>query len=128
MKALGHEVRGDVSLIVLYLLVALPAQVWAALEGPIPWLNFGHGWASAVSFGLGAPIVAALLWRRHPRARMAAYVFFSFDAVRSTRLAHELPLAIDLALILYLQTPGMRRLYPSMWSRRGRWRQLRGGP
>jgi len=25
---------------------------------------------------------------------------------------------VDIAIILYLQTPAMRRLYPSMWSRR----------
>src|SRR5437870_12818869 len=36
-------------------------------------LGVAHWWVS----GLVAPVVAALLWRRHPRARFAAYVFLS---------------------------------------------------
>ena len=103
--------------VVLYLAVALPVQVWAALGGPLPRLNYGHGWASAVAYGIGAPWVAYLLWRRSPRARMAAYIFLAFDAARSLRLEHRLPLALDLALLLYLQSPPLRRFYPSMWSR-----------
>ncbi len=109
--------------VVLYLALALPVEVWAALEGPLPWTNYGHGWASALSYGVGAPIVAYLLWRRRPRARMAAYVFLAFDIVRSVRLGHRLPLALDLAVLLYLQTPPLRALYPSMWSRARAWRR-----
>ena len=103
--------------VVLYVALALPVQVWAALEGPLPRLNYGHGWASAVAYGIGAPCVAYLLWCRRPRARMAAYIFLAFDAARSVRLGDRLPVAIDLALLLYLQSPPLRRLYPSMWSR-----------
>jgi hypothetical protein len=36
-------------------------------------------WPSAVA----APVLAWLLWRRHPRARFAAYVFFSVMTVRA---------------------------------------------
>lgn len=128
MKALGREARGDVALIVLYLAAALPLQVWALLAGPVPWMNYGHGSVSTFVYGIGAPLVAYLLSRRRPRARMAAYIWLSFDAIRSARLAHGLPLALDLAIILYLQAPPMRRLYPSLWSRRRSWRHLRGGP
>lgn len=117
MKGPAHRGRVDVTLMVLYLGMALPLQVWASLAGPLPWMNYGHGWASTLAYGVGAPVVAYLLWRRSPRARLAAYVFLFFDALRSTRLAHWLPLALDLAIILYLQTSAMRRLYPSMWSR-----------
>ena len=109
--------------VVLYLALALPVQVWAALDGPLRRLNYGHGWMSFVAYGIGAPCGAYLLWRGHPRARMAAYVFLAFDAARSLRLEHRLPLVLDLALLLYLQAPPLRRLYPSMWSRTRRWRR-----
>lgn len=109
--------------LVLLLAVAPPLELWAAVAGPLPALNFGHGWASALAYGLVAPLAAILLWRRNPRARMAAYVFFTFDAVRSVRLGHPLPLALDVAAVLYLQAPAMRALYPSMWSRAQAWRR-----
>ena len=108
--------------------VALPFEVWAAAAGPIPTLNFGHGWASSLAYGVAAPWVAILLWRRSPRARMAAYIFFAFDAVRSVRLGHPVPLALDVAGTLYLLTPAMRALYPSMWSRARAWRRRVSGP
>lgn len=118
--------RPDVGLIVLYLALALPLELWAALERPLPWLNYGYGWASGVAYGIGAPVAAYLLWRRSGRARLAAYVFFTFDAVRSIRLGHPLPLALDVATVLYLQTPPMRRLYPSMARRARAWRRRLG--
>ncbi|MFQ5873031.1 MAG: hypothetical protein ACE5JL_04430, partial [Dehalococcoidia bacterium] len=89
------------------------------LVAPLPLLNYGPPlWSSFLAYAVGAPYVGYLLWRRNPRARLAVYVFLTFDILRSVRLAHWLPIAIDLAIILYLQTPAMRRLYPSMWSRR----------
>lgn len=121
MKA--TRLRADVALIVLYLAIGLPLQAWAMVEGPLPRLNYGHGWASAVAFGVGAPCAAYLLWRRRPRARSAAYILLAFDAVRSLRLGHGLPLAVDLAILLYLQTAPMRRLYPSMLTRTRLWRR-----
>lgn len=119
MKA--TRLRADVALIVLYLAIGLPLQAWAMLEGPLSRLNYGHGWASIVTYGLGAPCAAYLLWRRRPRARSAVYILLTFDIVRSLRLGHELPLAIDLAILLYLQTAPMRRLYPSMLTRTRGW-------
>ncbi len=109
--------------VVLPLAAAPPLQLAAALAGPFPLLNCAHGWTSALAYGVAAPWVALLLWRRTPRARMAAYVFLTFDVVRSASLGHPLPLALALALVLYLQTPPLRRLYPSMWSRARAWRR-----
>ncbi len=118
--------RPDVGLIVLYLALALPLELLATLERPLPGLNYGHGWAGGVAYGIGAPAAAYLLWRRSGRARLAAYVFFTFDAVRSIRLGHPLPLALDVAIVLYLQTLPMRRLYPSMARRARAWRRRLG--
>lgn len=117
MKLIAYTKRADVALIMLYLAMALPLEILTSLKGSLPWMNYGHGWASALAYGFGAPTVTYLLWRRSPRARLAAYVFLTFDIIRSARLGHWLPLTLDLAIILYLQTPAMRRIYPSMWSR-----------
>ena len=70
------------------------------------------------AYAVASPLAGSLLWRRKPRARLASYVFMTFDIVRTARLARWLPIVIAIAIILYLQTPAMRRLYPSMWSRR----------
>jgi hypothetical protein len=115
--------RVDVALIALYLAVGIPLQVWAMLESPFPELNYGHGWGSVVTFFIGAPCAAYLLVRRRPRARSAVYIILTFDAVRSVRLGHVLPLALDVAIVLYLQTAPMRRLYPSMLTRTRAWRR-----
>ena len=113
----------DVALIVLYLAIGVPLQVWAMLERPFPALNYGHGWGSIVTFWFGAPCAAYVFSRRRPRARSAVYILLTFDIVRSLRLGHPLPLAIDVAIILYLQTAPMRRLYPSMLTRTRTWRR-----
>ena len=113
----------DVALIVLYLAIGVPLQVWAMLESPFPALNYGHGWGSIVTFWFGAPCAAYVFSRRRPRARSAVYILLTFDIVRSLRLGHPLPLAIDVAIILYLQTAPMRRLYPSMLTRTRTWRR-----
>ena len=69
-----------------------------------------HRWPSA----LVAPLVAALLVRRHPRARFAAYVFFSALALRSL-IAGAWPLAgFAAAGIVLLQTPPARRAWPRL--------------
>lgn len=128
VRALSCKKRTDVSLVLLYLLIAPPLQLVAVLAGPLPWMNYGHGWASAIAYWMGVPGAAYLLWRRNPRARMATYIFLSFDAVRSLTLAHPLPLAVDVAIVLYLQTAPMRRLYPSMWSRTRVWRRRTFSP
>lgn len=51
-------------------------------------------------------------------------MFCSFDVLRSVRYGHWLPAAIDIAIVVYLQTPAMRCVYPSVWSRtRVAWRR-----
>jgi len=116
--------RPDVALIVGYLAIGLPLQVWAMLGGPLPRLNYGHGWISIVAYGIASPGAAYLLSRRRPRARSAVYILLTFDIVRSVRLGHWLPPAVDLAILLYLQTAPMRGLYPSMFERMRTWRRV----
>src|SRR2546422_465378 len=63
-------------------------------------LGVAHWWVS----GLVAPVVAALLWRRHPRARFAAYVFLSLVALRGA-LAHRwAALAFAVVVVALMRT------------------------
>lgn len=127
MTAFLGSPRLDVALMGLYFLLGLPLQVWAYLAAPLPFMNFGPPlWPNVPAYMVAAPLVGYLLLRGSPRARLAAYVFLTFDILRSWRLAHWLPIAFDVAILLYLQTPRMRRIYPSMWSR---WKATRpAGP
>ena len=69
-----------------------------------------HRWIS----GLAAPLVAALLALRHPRARFTAYVFFSALLARGL-VAAAWPLALFAgAGVLVLQTPAARRVWPRL--------------
>ena len=69
-----------------------------------------HRWIS----GLAAPLVAALLAIRHPRARFSAYMFFSALVVRGL-VAGAWPLAVFAgAGILVLQTSPARRAWPRL--------------
>jgi hypothetical protein len=70
-----------------------------------------HGWWPSTVF---APILAWLLWRRHRRARFAAYIFFSVMTVRAFVIA-SWPLALfALAAIGALQLPAARRAWPRL--------------
>ena len=77
-----------------------------------------HWWPSA----LMAPLVAALLWRRHPRARFTAYVFFSVLAARGALTGvWALPI-YALAAVGMLQTASARAAWPRLtpaWRGRG---------
>ncbi|MBM4441685.1 MAG: hypothetical protein FJ027_14825 [Candidatus Rokubacteria bacterium] len=70
-------------------------------------------WLSA----LVAPVVAWLLWRRHPHARFAAYIFLSVLTARG--LAGAWPLAaFAIAAIVLLQLPAAHRVWPRLtWGR-----------
>ena len=69
-----------------------------------------HRWIS----GLAAPVVAALLALRHPRARFSAYILFSALAVRGL-VAGAWPLVLFAgAGIAVLQTPAARRAWPRL--------------
>ena len=127
MTAPAQARRLDVAVITLYLVVGLPLQVWSYWVSPLPFMNYGPPvWPNFPAYVIAGPLAAYLLWRGNPRARLTTYVFLTFDVLRSARLAHWLPMAIDVSIILYLQTPAMRRLYPSMWSRRKRMLRLWG--
>jgi hypothetical protein len=70
-----------------------------------------HGpWLSAAA----ATLVAWWLWRRHRRARFAAYVFFSAVAVRSALTARWPTLAFAVAAVLVLQTPPALIAWPRL--------------
>jgi len=73
-------------------------------------LGVRHWWIS----GAAAPVVAYLLWRAHPRARFAAYVFFSVVALRGALRGSWGALAYALAAIALLQTPAALRAWPRL--------------
>jgi hypothetical protein len=95
-------------------LLAAPALQALALAG-LPVLNFspGHAW-NYLAYGLAAPSVGLLLWRRHPRARFAAYVFLTLEAWRGVHLRHWPAVWLALAWIALLQLPSARRDAPSV--------------
>jgi hypothetical protein len=64
--------------------------------------------------GLAAPLVAVLLALRHPRARFAAYVFFSALALRGILAGAWTLVLLGGAGILVLQTPPARRAWPRL--------------
>ena len=73
-----------------------------------------HWWPSAIV----AALVAALLWRRHRRARFTAYVFFSVLAARGV-LTGVWPLPVyALAAVGLLQTTAARAAWPRLTPRR----------
>jgi hypothetical protein len=86
--------------------------VYAAVAVALRW------WPSAVV----ALAVAVMLWRRLPRARFAAYVFFSVLAARGALTGVWGLTVFGLAAIALLQTPVATRAWPRV--RPGR---LRGG-
>lgn len=99
------------------------ADRWrGALQRGLPLLLVGYSVAAAAlgwwPSTIGALVVAWLLWRRHVRARFAAYVFLSILTVRAVVTA-VWPLAVfALALIGLLQAPAARRLWPRLtWGR-----------
>lgn len=78
-----------------------------------------------VAYGLAAPYVAGLVWRRHPRARFAAYVFLTHEAVRGAHFDRWDAVALAGLWILLLQLPATRRWLPSLRpaGMRARWRR-----
>jgi hypothetical protein len=72
-----------------------------------------HPW-NWIAYGLAAPYVGVLLWRRHARARFAAYVFFTHEALRGLHFRRWDAAAVAIAAILLLQLPAARRWAPSL--------------
>jgi hypothetical protein len=78
-----------------------------------------------LAYGLAAPYVAWLVWHRHPRARFAAYVFLTHEAVRGLHFHRRDAVALAALWVLLLQLPGVRRWLPSLRpaEMRARWRR-----
>ena len=96
-------------------LLASPVIHFLALIFDTRWLNFGshHPWDGFVYFVI-APVVGALMLRRHERARFSVYVFLSCEILRAMRI-HSWPLGLlSAAAILYLQLPAPREFHPSV--------------
>ena len=70
------------------------------------------GIAGVLALALAAPLVGLLLATRHRRARFAAYVFLTVDAIRCARAGAWPWLTLDVALVLVLQAPLLRRVFP----------------
>ena len=92
----------------------------ALLAYGVTSLLVGHRWIGSV----GAAVVAWLLWRQHPRARFAAYIFLSAVALRSLVTGSWPILAFAVGVLVVLQTRSARRHWPRLaWG----WpRSLRG--
>ena len=69
--------------------------------------------------GAAALVVAALPWRRHPRARFAAYVYGSALALRGLVRQQWVALAFAAGAIALLQLAAARRAWPRLSPRRG---------
>ena len=111
-------------------LAAAPVFQLLSLAG-LHLLNFApeHLW-NYVAYCLAAPWVARLLWCRHPRARFAAYVFFTHETVRGLHFRHWDAVLVAGAWTLLLQLPSVRRYAPSVRpdEMRARLRWLAGEP
>jgi len=88
-------------LVVVALVGALLAYAAVAL-----WVR--QWWLS----GLAAPVAAALLAVRHPRARFSAYVLLTVVAVRGATAGDWSAAAFAVAAILALQAPPALRVWP----------------
>jgi len=95
--------------------LASPAFHLLALLLNTRWLNFGshHPWDGFVYFVI-APVVGALMLRRHERARFSAYVFLSCEILRAIRIHSGVLGLLAAGAILYLQLPAARRFHPSV--------------
>jgi hypothetical protein len=100
-----------VAVVALALAAAPGLQVAALLGGRWLAADAGRPW-SWVAYGLLAPYVAALLWRRHPRARFAAYLFLTHEVARGLHAGRPDAVLVALAAIALLQLPSARRHLP----------------
>ena len=110
------EVRRPAGLWLLtVVLLASPVLHLLALYFDTRWLNFGshHPWDAFVYFVI-APLVGALMLRRHERARFSVYVFLSCEILRAIRIHSALLALLSAAAILYLQLPAARRFHPAV--------------
>ena len=109
-------IPGPIYGIAAALLGAPLLQAWCLLQGRA-LLNFGPGISAHLSYFLFAPLSAVFLLRRHPRARSSLYIFTTFEIVRSLHSGHLAVAAVALALLLYVQLPSVRAVYPMLDAR-----------
>jgi hypothetical protein len=115
-REIADDVRRPAGLWLLTIvLLASPAFHALALLFHKHWLNFGshHAWDSFVYFVI-APLVGALMLRRHERARFSVYVFLSCEILRAIRIHSGLLGLLAAGSILYLQLPAARRFHPAV--------------
>jgi len=79
-------------------------------------LGLARWWVS----GLAAPVIAFLLWRRHPRARFAAYIFLSVVALRGALTRHWIAFTFAVLAVALLQMPAARQAWPPLRAGRTR--------
>ena len=110
-------------------LLASPVIHLLALFFDRRWLNFGshQPWDAFVYFVI-APVVGALMLRRHERARFSVYVFLSCEILRAIRIHSWLLGVLAATSILCLQLPAARRFHPSVDPRKVMARLRLGGP
>ena len=82
------------------------------------------GWTRWWISGAAAPGIAWLLWFRHPRARFAAYLFFSAVALRGLATRAWASVLFAAIAIAVMQLPSARQEWPRL---RPGWRAVRGG-
>jgi hypothetical protein len=95
--------------IALALVAALLAYAVFALAVRQWWLS-----------GLAAPVVAAMLWRRHRRARFATYVFLTVAAARGLASGVWPVSALAAGAVLLMQCAAARRAWPRLVPGAGR--------
>ena len=99
-------------LIVPFMVVALVAYALVAMITELRWVS-----------GLLGAAVGWLLWRQHPRARFAAYVFLSAVGLRGVIGRNWATFCFAMALLVLLQTPAAQRAWPRLtwrWPRHPR--------
>jgi hypothetical protein len=96
-------------------LLTSPAIHAFALFFRTRWLNFGshHPWDAFVYFVI-APVVGALMLRRHERARFSLYIFLSCEILRAIRIHSGVLGVFAAGALLYLQLPAARRFHSSV--------------
>jgi hypothetical protein len=71
-------------------------------------------WRTLLIYGGGGSYVSYLCWRRLPRARFAAYICLTVDVIRALRGHYWWVFVLDVAVVLLMQLPAFRAVYPAL--------------
>lgn len=93
------------------LVVAALGSLTLGLPFPTPQTPY---WRTLLIYGGIASYVGYLCWHQSPRARFATYLFLTLDAIQAIRGGHWWTISINLTLILIMQLPAFRAVYPSI--------------